>query len=483
MEPARPLMIVLAAGVLAGSCITQAAGAQPVVIETLPVGNPGNAGETHSHGTYGAVDYEFSIGKYEVTAAQYTAFLNAVAVTDTHGLYHIRMDYDADPSREGCNIKRHGAAGSYTYSVAPDWANRPVNYVSWADAARFANWLHNGQPIGAQDLTTTEDGSYFLNGISQGNDTALEDVVREPDATWAIASEDEWYKAAYHMNDGVTENYWSNPTSANGAVSHLLIDPDPGHNATCSGGTVGDWTIGAPYYRTEVGAHENSASPYGTFDQGGNVMEFTEAVPESDIRRIRGGSWNMGCSQVSAGQVDDVMHSSDQFSNLGFRVVTLASDECADGIDNDGDGLSDYPDDPGCADATDVSERSPLLPCDDGADNDGDGRADFDPVTFASPGDESTPPAGAGDPVCAHPAVSREDSECQDGIHNDADGRMDYDAGLSVNGVADPAGPDPQCVGMPWRGSEKKGCGLGSELVLLLPPLLALIRRRKRGNA
>jgi hypothetical protein len=123
------------------------------------------------------------------------------------------------------------------------------------------------------------------------------------------------------MNDGATASYWSNPTGANGAVSGQLVDPDPGHNATCRANQV--HTIGAPYYRTEAGAHENSASAYGTFDQGGNVMEFTEAVPESDIRRIRGGSWNMGCSQVSSSQIDDVMHSSDQFNDLGFRVVSL----------------------------------------------------------------------------------------------------------------------------------------------------------------
>jgi len=311
-----------AAAASAAACVALARGAAAeVVIETVPVGNPGNAGQVLSSGTYGAVDYELWIGRFEVTAGQYTAFLNAVAATDTEGLYHVRMDYDADPSREGCNIKRHGSPGSYTYSVAPDWADRPVNYVSWGDAARFANWMHNGQPTGAQDLTTTEDGAYFLNGIN--SDSAMEDVVREPDARWAIASEDEWYKAAYHKNDGATGNYWSNPIGANGAVSNMLIEPDPGNNATCSGGMVGDWTIGAPYYRTEGGAHENSASPYGTFDQGGNVMEFTEAVPESDIRRIRGGSWNQGCSQVAANQIDDVMHSSDQFNDLGFRVVTL----------------------------------------------------------------------------------------------------------------------------------------------------------------
>jgi formylglycine-generating enzyme required for sulfatase activity len=320
MKTPRALLTVLAADLLAGVWVAQAHA--EVVIETVAVGNPGNAGETQSDGVYGAVDYAFFIGRFEVTAGQYTEFLNAVAATDSEGLYHVRMDYDADPTRQGCNIKRHGSPGSHTYSVAADWADRPVNYVSWADAARFANWMHNGQPTGAQDLTTTEDGAYFLNGISEIDDTALEAVVREPDAIWAIASEDEWYKAAYHRNDGVTGNYWSNPTAANGAVSNLLVDPDPGHNATCRANQID--TIGAPYYRTEGGAHENSESPYGTFDQGGNVMEFTEAVPESDIRRMRGGSWSQGCSQVASNQIDDVMHSSDQFNDLGFRVVTLA---------------------------------------------------------------------------------------------------------------------------------------------------------------
>jgi sulfatase modifying factor 1 len=314
------LTTALAAGVLAGVCVTQAQGAPPLVIETVTVGNAGNAGETQSEGIFGAVDHVYAIGKYEVTAGQYAAFLNAVAATDTNALYNANMWTNA----EGCKIERTGSSGSYTYSVAPDWADRPVNYVSWADAVRFANWLHNGQPTGAQGLTTTEDGSYFLNGIHENNDGLLEDVVREPDATWVIPTENEWYKAAYHKNDGVTGNYWNYPTSHDSGVSKDLIDPDPGNNGTFRN-IIGEYTIGPPYYRTEVGAHENSASPYGTFDQGGNVQEFNETVPEPDIRGIRGGSWLWGSVLLNAGDRPIVMHSSDQFSDLGFRVATLAS--------------------------------------------------------------------------------------------------------------------------------------------------------------
>ena len=53
--------------------------------------------------------------------------------------------------------------------MAADWADRPVNYVSFWDAARFANWLHNGQPTGAQGAGTTEDGAY----INVGNQTTF----------------------------------------------------------------------------------------------------------------------------------------------------------------------------------------------------------------------------------------------------------------------------------------------------------------------
>ena len=99
---------------------------EPVVIETVLVGHPGNPGEqsrlpSGDQTFYGSVAYVYAMGRYEVTAGQYTAFLNAVAASDTYGLYDPRMDYDADPTRSGCNIKRVGAPGSHAYSVAPDW--------------------------------------------------------------------------------------------------------------------------------------------------------------------------------------------------------------------------------------------------------------------------------------------------------------------------------------------------------------------------
>jgi formylglycine-generating enzyme required for sulfatase activity len=256
--------------------------AQAVTIDLVPVGNPGNAADDTG---YGAVGYNYQIGKYEVTAGQYAEFLNAVAKTDQYGLYN--PDMDSNPV--GCQITRHGISGNYTYDFSgrpsgteSDWANRPVNYVSWACAARFANWMTNGQPVGLQNTSTTEDGSYCPTPAG---------VVRKANARWVIPTENEWYKAAYHKNDGVTGNYFDYPTASDGLPSNSLVNPDPGNNANFyhSG-----YTIDSPYYRTPAGEFEDSQSPYGTFDQGGNVWEWTEALinpPNPGLHLFRGGSF------------------------------------------------------------------------------------------------------------------------------------------------------------------------------------------------
>ncbi len=284
-------------------------------LETVTVGNPGNAADTrYNTPGYGSVDYIYDIGKYEVTAGQYTEFLNAVAATDTYGLYNTDMWF----SSYRCKIQRSGSSGSYSYSVEGDWANRPVNYVSWGDAARFANWLQNGQPMGPQGLSTTEDGSYFLDGAM--GDAELLAVTREPDATWLIPSEDEWYKGAYHKNDGVTGNYFDYPTSSDSVPSNDLINPDPGNNANFR--QNGGETIGSPYWRTEVGEFENSDSPYDTFDMGGNVWEWNEAVLYGSDRGLRGGSFNRYDYDLLASGRENIPPSSEGYT-LGFRVASV----------------------------------------------------------------------------------------------------------------------------------------------------------------
>lgn len=167
--------------------------APAITIETVPVGNSGNAKDPNpdTGNRFGSVSYLYSIGKYEVTVGQYTTFLNAVAKTDTYGLYTTNMT-----AAEIAGIARSGSSGSFSYSVIGS-PNHPVTFVSWGDAARFSNWLHNGQPTGSQNASTTEDGAYTLNGAI--SDAALYAVSRNANANWFIPSVNEWYKAAYHQ--------------------------------------------------------------------------------------------------------------------------------------------------------------------------------------------------------------------------------------------------------------------------------------------
>ena len=283
-------------------------------LEFVTVGNPGNVEDTrYASPGYGAVAYTYNIGKYEVTASQYTAFLNAVAKTDTYGLYNMNMWSNT----YGCKIQQSGASGSYTYSVASDWANRPVNYVSWGDAARFANWLTNGQ-----GSATTETGAYTLNGAVTNE--ALLAVTRNSPAQggrYYIPTEDEWYKAAYY--NGTSGVYYDCPTGTNSVPSNVLGTPtDPGNNATYY---YAGHTIGSPYYRTNVGEFENSASAYGTFDQGGNVDEWNEAVVLGSYRGKRAGVFNDWTipEDMRADFRNGLGWPSDEYEVTGFRVAEV----------------------------------------------------------------------------------------------------------------------------------------------------------------
>lgn len=159
---------------------------------------PGDSTAGKDINGFGEVDYNYSINKYLVTNTEYAEFLNAIAATDTKGLFYTGSD-------DFYGITRSGSSGSYTYAVKTNMGNKPAVRISWFMAARYCNWLHNNKPTGAQNSSTTEDGAYDLTvspynvtNFSSLMDIDVLNLQRQTDAKYFIPSEFEWYKAAYY---------------------------------------------------------------------------------------------------------------------------------------------------------------------------------------------------------------------------------------------------------------------------------------------
>ncbi len=260
--------------------------AQADVPQTVPVGNSGNKADTTG---FGAVDYPYKIGKYEVTNARYCEFLEAAAKKDPHSLYDSRM------AGEYGGIARNGPWGSYSYSLKDGMGKKPVNYVTFESCTRFCNWLTNG--CGAGD---TETGSYtFKQGkVQVPNHAAL---AAGKTTKWVVAGENEWYKAAYYdPNKLGGAGYWQYATKSN-------------ETPTCNINT------NAP---SDVGGY--APSPYGTYDQNGNMWEYSD-TRNGDKVGLRGGSFylNDNATYLRSTTRYDVL--SAKWPNYGFRVVALGA--------------------------------------------------------------------------------------------------------------------------------------------------------------
>ena len=178
------------------------------------MGNAGNAADTTG---YGAVDHVYAIGKYEVTAGQYTAFLNAVAATDDpYGLYNTSMCVGTTYGSQRSSERVRRAATRYSVATRTG-RNRPVNYVSFWDAARFVQLA--AQRSGHR---RHRERRVLSTSATRARSRA------QADAKYLIPTENEWYKAAYHKNDGVTGNYFDYPTGSDSRAEQRSDQPGPG---------------------------------------------------------------------------------------------------------------------------------------------------------------------------------------------------------------------------------------------------------------
>ena len=203
-------------------------------------------------------------------------------------------------------ITRAGSSGSFTYSVKSGFGDKPVNFVSFWDAARFSNWLTTGN---------TETGVYVLDATGISNNTISRDATAWANGGVAVASENEWYKAAYYdpSATGPSDDYWLYPTQS---------DTQP-NNGNPPGGTNSANYDSNPDTLTNVGAYVNSSSHYGTFDQGGNVWEWNDEILSTSERGARGGSFDdVDFSPQSSTRISPT--STFENDSVGFRVSSLA---------------------------------------------------------------------------------------------------------------------------------------------------------------
>ncbi len=318
----KPIHRLATAALVALLLTTITAPAHAVTIDMVTVGNPGNANHTTG---YGAVNHEYRIGKYEVTIGQYAEFLNAVAKSDPYALWHSSMETSAV-----AGISRSGSSGAYEYTVIgpsgsvqipqATTAQRPIASVNWFNAARFANWMHNGQGSGS-----TETGAYTLDGATTGAVPA-----RNQAAQFFIPTLDEWYKAAFYKGGSTNAGYWQYATQSDSApgnqpgaglnnANHRLSDNAPAFPFSVMPSGI---FVQGQNYLTDVGAFSSSQSAYGTFDQNGNVSEWIDRTgPNSGDRGCIGGDWNNFFSSMQANHLGFTQSADIRSTLTGFRLA------------------------------------------------------------------------------------------------------------------------------------------------------------------
>ena len=253
----RRLHSLLSGLIFAALLIFPLPGYADLMIPMTTIGDPGEGG----------VDYVYSIGTYEVTVAQYAEFLNAVAASDPYGLYSESMGSGGSYSQP-C-ITQSGEDGSYTYTVVSGTESQPIRFVSFYDAARFCNWLSNGQGNG-----DTEYGSYDLSeGVS---------MLRLTNATWVVPTEEEWIKAGYY--DAETDTFSLYPNGSDEVPAEPTDETSP---REFNFGDDPYWNGSECYTST---GETMAVNFYGTYDQGGNVAELTETI-DTAARLVKGGNF------------------------------------------------------------------------------------------------------------------------------------------------------------------------------------------------
>ncbi|WP_328376152.1 hypothetical protein OG372_06490 [Streptomyces sp. NBC_01020] len=294
----------------------------------------------------GGVRHPYEIGQLEVTVDEWVAFLNTADPTgrDPHNLYDSTESSTAWPRFGQINFSARARSGHH-YTVAyPQWADKPYGFANFLRSARFVNSLYNGRLISEK----SGNGGGFTSRtykvrLSARTERGMYDLAR-PKATrshasgFVLPSQDEWIKAAYYdPKGGGTDSYWKYPTNpgvfgdgdatapaptalnpSTGDVTNSANQPLATYHASgqpapawCPGQVRPDVcssvnpfgldpTLYARVYQGSLSTvgQARSTSPWGTFDQGGNAVEWTDTIAPAPAgqdssrvwRRLHGGT-------------------------------------------------------------------------------------------------------------------------------------------------------------------------------------------------
>lgn len=305
--------------------------------------------------TVGGVGYEYGIGRLEVTVGQWVKFLNTAdpAGRNKRRLYSETESGAAWPRFGQIDYSAGARRGRHYSPAAPEWADKPYGFANFLRSARFVNSLYNGTVLSKR---SGSEGPYRFTSyrvrLSRDTETGMynmrnREATRSNKTGFVVPSQDEWIKAAYYdPNGGGTYSYWQYPTNPGafgqagvGLPNQATLDPRTGdvtngseqplsifHTPETPAPTwcpsnqaISDCEIVNPfgfsaekYAKAFAGSlgtvgQAGTLSPWGTLDQGGNAVEWTDTITAPPFgvkrgkriwRRLHGGIANAPVYQL-----------------------------------------------------------------------------------------------------------------------------------------------------------------------------------------
>lgn len=230
----------------------------------------------------GSVDHIYRITKTKITNTQWLEFLHVFAQYSSESLI------DSDLIGRAIRYDGTGPDGEHRFSVEPAKAEHAVR-ISWFNAARYCNWLHNGRGSEPGDFI---DGAYDTRDAMLFEDRLTGELFsRRPGARFWIPSDNEWVKAMYwdpdhpNFSDG---GYWYYPHGKDVPAISDLPENGGETNAGSAMFELVPFSEYDPYLL--VGLYSNTLSPFGLLDGSGNGAEWAEFNNNSSrgSARIRG---------------------------------------------------------------------------------------------------------------------------------------------------------------------------------------------------